>query len=443
MNIERTQLSLTSTVSNWSLTRSALEADDTLPRDGGLLIEGTGPYNFLGLGDLFDPAAGAYRGTSQLTEARLSAAVRSCVGAWKSAVVDYAFIEDDASGGESRFLPYQLSFDARSIDSASFNHIMGRLAVAGSRLFKEIFSSGDTSIGSIGRCLEQAGKKDSLVLSITSDSFFVPWRLLYVHPTGELAPNGANWQKEGFWGYRHIIEHNTRKTAMAKAITSPVSRLKALFNLDERIGLIDDNVDIPDPSLAVDSIETSPCVLEHMRALSKFPLSVRKNTTKSGLAACINLQPHPDHLVYFLCRGFSGDLENGTEKPSYMVLSDGNAVTSSELAAWLNDEPFEANPLVFFNTCLGGQIGINFYRQFVNEFLATKAGCVIGPQLDLPPAFALEFAGKFFESMLDGTKKPKLGPLLQELSRAFLDDFNNPLAMTYALYQGADLRVVL
>jgi hypothetical protein len=430
----RTAIALTSTVSNWTASSQSVLAGQILMRDGGLHIEGHGPYFVRGLGQIFDPASGDYSGVSNFTETRLLGAVRNCCNAWRSAVVDYALIEDDANGVEFRSLPFQTSYEARALDSASFNLIMGRLAVAGSRLFKEIFNSGDEALSTIGSILERAGRQKNLVLTMTSDQFFVPWRMLYVHPTGELAPNGSNWQKEGFWAYKHIVEHNTKRMTVAKAIDSRGRVINASFCANESI-----------------AADLGYSAKDHIDSLLDLPLKLKMNQTKAELAGSFQLHSnlqhsglaHLDQLLYFCCYGYGGDTENGgPPAPAKMLLSDGQAITSNDFAYWQDTKPFENSPLVLINTCQGGQVGSLFYRDFVRELLARKAGGVVGSQIDLPLVFASEFTRELFTQLLDKNRSEKLGELLQQLTRFFLDECSNPLAMTYGLYHGADLRVI-
>lgn len=253
--------------------------------------------------------------------------------------------------------------------------------------------------------------------------------MLYVHPTGELAPNGSNWQKEGFWAYKHIVEHNTKRMTVAKAIVSPDSAINASFCANE--------------SIAADLEHSAK---DHIESLLDPPLKLKMNWTKAELAGSFQLHSnlaHLDQLLYFCCYGYGGDTENGgPPAPAKMLLSDGQAITSNDFAYWQDTKPFENNPLVLINTCQGGQVGSLFYRDFVRELLARKAGAIIGPQIDLPLVFASEFTRELFTQLLDKNRSEKLGQLLQQLTRHFLDECCNPLAMTYGLYHGADLRVI-
>lgn len=84
------------------------------------------------------------------------------------------------------------------------------LALAGEELFFQLFESGnDPSLRRIGKRLREVSAERECILTMTSDAFFIPWGMIYTHPRGKLNSKGTNFEWQGFWGYRHIIEHNT------------------------------------------------------------------------------------------------------------------------------------------------------------------------------------------------------------------------------------------
>lgn len=415
-----------STISNWEDDLPDNSGD--LKRDGGLEINGTGPYEFDGLGELFPAEHGRYRGKLNLTEGKLLGLVESCRREWRNTIVDHAEVIKDKDGGRKQIHPFQDNWNLANIDVRLYNKMMATLAIAGTKLFQGIFYAGDDDLKNIGKVLENASGSRELVLAMTSENFFAPWRMMYVHPKGKLKVDGSNWEIDGFWGYRHIIEHNTKRLSISNAIKGSNSKkFKISFNVDERI----------DTTLSVTS------VADQFNLLKTLPLKTTKRTSKAQLAESLQLNPDKDEIIYFFCHGSGSDSISGVSTDSVqLVLSDGAAITPEDIAFWRDNEPLLRNPVVFINACQGGQIGSFFYRGFVQEFLSRKAGCVIGPQIDIPAVFASELASRIFSQWLKKTqKKVRLGPLLKKITQKLYTENKNPLAMTYSLFRGADLHI--
>ena len=71
---------------------------------------------------------------------------------------------------------------------------------------------------------------------------------------------------------------------------------------------------------------------------------------------------------------------------------------------------------------------------------------MIGTQITIPAVFAQEYAERFFEEFLreplENEENVRVGPLMRNLARKFIDDYNNPLGLVYSLYKGADCFIV-
>ena len=117
-------------------------------------------------------------------------------------------------------------------------------------------------------------------------------------------------------------------------------------------------------------------------------------------------------------------------------------ISVSEIA--VNAKPIEeSEPLIFINACFGGRMTDIVYRNFTfaNAFLDCGAGCVIGPQIEVPTVFAMEYAKRFFDRFLKSTyPAPKVGPLIRELNREFWHK-KNPLGLIYSLHAGAGCHI--
>lgn len=287
----------------------------------------------------------------------------------------------------------------------------------------------------MGEVLKEASRAKPLVLTITSDSFFVPWGMLYVHPdpNTELDGNGANFNWEGFWGFRYIVEHDTEYVALETELRMDTTRkLKLSVNVDDKI----------DSDLKV------PCVKPLIAFFQRHLLLdtvVRK--TKVHLGQDFSASNFSDRIIFFLCHG-RGSRSNGgiSLEPAAIRLTDAVEIKDSDLRFWLGKSGKDAlspNPFVFINACQGGQMTTLLYpTTLAAEFLKQKAVGLVGSQIDIPALFAREYAERFFDKLLNTTHGPvRVGPLMRDLAREFISKHHNPLGLVYSLYRGADCFV--
>lgn len=82
-----------------------------------------------------------------------------------------------------------------------------------------------------------------------------------------------------------------------------------------------------------------------------------------------------------------------------------------------------------------------FYPAFGHQLLHYGARCLIGPQIDLPRAFAREYTTRLFTAFLE--PRTKLGDIVRTLAREFVDDYHNPLGLIFSLYRGIDVHLWL
>lgn len=69
----------------------------------------------------------------------------------------------------------------------------------------------------------------------------------------------------------------------------------------------------------------------------------------------------------------------------------------------------------------------------------TGARGVLGPQIEMPQAFAAEYALEFLTRYLPGTDTA--GTVTHAVARHFADELRNPLGLAYALHCGMDARL--
>jgi hypothetical protein len=285
----------------------------------------------------------------------------------------------------------------------------------------------------IASCLRRASQDGSLTITVTSNDFFVPWGMLYVHPdpNEKLRPeDGSNWRPDGFWGFRHVIEHNTLDIDLENDLRPDAGgRIPVSINLDERI----------DSTLKVQCIAPQVAFFEgHAR------LALTRRRLKAELQAALTSDNFADRILYFCCHGIgAGSSEMPNLRSARIELTDGEEISAEEMRYWLKDRPFRSQPLVFVNACQGGQMSTLFYQTLAAEFLKRQACGLIGAQIDVPAVLAGEYALRFFKEFLAGSSanRVRVGPLMRKLAQEFFTKHHNPLGLVYSLYRGADCSV--
>lgn len=376
-------------------------------------------FTVWGMGGNLFPLPNLYRAKIALKREELFVKVNRCRSEWQRWVV-----EADEIVKKKRLYPFQRQWDlSRRTDLLS--NAGPKLAVAGHRLFQEIFRQRDGDLNAIAEKLEKASVDRRLVLTLHSNDFFIPWGMLYTHPDGgNLKADGSNWNPKGFWGARHILEHNTDRQDLRTVIQPVAKRLHVGLNVD--IGL--------DNELPVAVVQP---VVSFFQGIRTAACSIR--TTKAELRDALTDPRYNEQIVYFCCHGVVTGVENAPNfGESTIALSDRprEDITVGDIEYWLKNRALESNPVIFINTCQGGQMASLFYRSFAAEFLRRQANCVIGAQVDVPAVFAAEYAQRFFAEFLKG--KRRVGELVRDLAWQFLDTYKNPVGLIYSLYSGAD-----
>jgi len=228
--------------------------------------------------------------------------------------------------------------------------------------------------------------------------------------------------------YIKLIKPTTNELSLDTAL----QKLRFSANVDEGI----------DTSLKVE------CVKPLVEFFQDHPLlasTVRK--TKDQLQTDLSDSNFNDRILFFCCHGRGSQVggQTSVETPA-LKLSDPELIYATDLNFWRrrSNGILPSHPLVFINACQGGQITNMFYRDVAAEFLKQQAVGLVGSQIDIPAIFAREYAKRFFQRLLNTQNTPvRVGPLMRELTREFIDTYHNPLGLAYSLYRGADCFVDL
>jgi CHAT domain len=356
--------------------------------------------------------------------------VQSCRTSWEQA---FEFITttlpDPVGGGEKPYQPFEHVWENPVADDA-FHALAAKLAVAGNDLFISIFERNQgTPLDEIAARLREIARSGSRVLTVRTACFHIPWRMLYTHPTGELAADGANFEPSGFWGYQHVVEQYPGIYPGTDQLRTRAGKLCFAAALHERI----------DTEFRVDCIKRHHDFIQSSADLLTYTEWTKIMRLEQGLSAV----PFEQQLIYFLCHAeVAGSTIAPVLVPATLQLADGN-IDASRVRV-LVKKRFKPNPpLIFINACRGGQLG-TLVRQnfsFASQFLEQGAICVVGPQIEVPAVFAGEFGNRFFKRFIERTKPPpQVGLVLRDITREMWNQ-NNPFGLVYSLYAGADCHI--
>ncbi|MBM7774010.1 hypothetical protein JOD54_004214 [Actinokineospora baliensis] len=381
------------------------------------VLNANGRYFMQAWGSAFpQDGGGSYAGWITTDVATIQGGIADLRQAWQQAVIDRT-----EPGRRPVRRPFVDDWDLAGPDDRTYlEHAGLALARAGYALFSLLFLNGDDAMREITARIVAAVRSGEQVITVESDDLFAPWGMLYV-PAAEdddIWAADYRWVPEGFWGYQHLLEHNFSRALAFDSRVTIAGTPHVGLNVDER-------VDSDHPP--------TPCVRPIIDFFSAHTdTTVRR--TKSALAQALNSKEFADDIIYFGCHG---TVDGIGERP-YLALGDGEKIYSSEVVAWLTNNPLATRPVVFIGACQGGQLASMFYPSFGHHLLQRGARCLIGPQIDLPRAFAPEYATQLFTEFL---RHQRLGDTVRYLARMFLDRYHNPLGLIFSLYRGIDVHL--
>jgi hypothetical protein len=386
--------------------------------DGALRFTEFGKVTLLtGMGKWFPPDR-PFQPQLDLTSDDILSQVKACLAVWQDKVLD---AEARALFGRILY-PFKGELGDTTKRQQLLPGILPALAVAGAKLYNTIFKPSDgrsAELDALREFLEAGLRPGGGRLRIFADRIFVPWGLLYTHPGPEpLLLDGSNATWDGFWGMRHVIDHEIDLNPRGLAISC---------NSGPKVptGVL------CDPAILNNQGQARRW---HEELLKLAKLDVRPMEHKDDLLEALAREKDLDQILYFYCHGVEHD---DSEEPG-LLLGDGQLFTSSDVDWCRQTGPLPDAPLVFINACRGAAGRTRFYDTVARRLLEKRAAGVIGSFADLPIEFASRYALLFFEAFLDRTRENAFpGILMQELTRRFLDEYKHPLGLTYVSYRAA------
>ncbi|KHD78193.1 hypothetical protein [Actinoplanes utahensis] len=357
-----------------------------------------------------------YEGESELSERDLYTEVTKLQSLWNDRLVTYQGDNDSPD-----FYPFASVYDLSRCDRvADLDAAMRALARGGWELFRDIFLAYERTddMRKLGEALRAALRSGEQKLIVISDDFFAPWGMMYLPPPGvNMADAGAPWEHTNFLGYGHYVEHSPAKPRRSPPVITVRGVLRAAINVDTGL---DKQFRCHFVADMVRFFETT----SH-RDLREERDDLRAAMERDGLS---------EHLAYFGVHAHVDDF-HVTEPPRLTLTDRENPISPLDLRRWHDDHPRDNGPLIFMNACRGGQMHSAFHKSFSGILLMLGARCLIGPHVDLPVAFAGEFARRFFIGVLAGEM---VGDVMLRTVREFADEYRNPFGYTLTMHRGLD-----
>lgn len=375
-------------------------------------------------GDAFpDDGGGGLYGRLKYSASEIKAAISALREVWQVNVIEYFENHDDSLLKE---FPFADHWDlTESSHPTRWNDVGRRLAREGRQLYSLLFEAGDDGLREIGRNLTQALTSEEQIVVVQSEDLHAPWSMLYTpQPSApSLEAADASWTMAGFWGYSHLVEQCVdRVRGHDSRIHLRDERLTAGMNVDPRLD---------------EQFKEHPCVAPMIEFFREHT-DVEIRRTRPQLASSFENGCRIEQIVYYACHMTVSGRDGTTVSQAQLRLGDDEPVRTSDYQAWLADKQFKPGPVVFANGCQGGQLASQFYSSFGAVLLRSGVNCLIGPQVDLPPLFAYEYAHRFFAEFLRGTR---VGDIIQNMTRVLADTCENPLGLVVSLYRGLDTHL--
>ena len=258
-------------------------------------------------------------------------------------------------------------------------------------------------------------------IDVASESFFLPWELLY--PCGL----DETLSFEHFWGMKYIISRTIVQRERPGSFVSD----QIPFAGKPRFGLL------------------TYSALEHVRE-KEIPFF--ENLEAGGKIALFMLRPLDPGKRYEELEEFRAFWRNSLnvghfachavyheEFPdqSYLLLSDEFRVTLRDLEVY--KIRLDGYPLIMMNACETGNLNPLYTANFAAVLLKHGARGVVATECAVPDAFAAGFAEQLYTHLLAG--KP-LGESLLATRRYFLESHHNPSGLLYSMYAPPSIRLV-
>jgi hypothetical protein len=302
-----------------------------------------------------------------------------------------------------------------------YNGSFSELIDMGRYAFVEIFS--DHALRKIISNAFGAGT----TLTISTDSFFIPWELLYDGPLQ------AEGELSHFWGMQRIVSRNL----LSNDISSYEGLKPPIHHYPPRIGTI--IYEGPDLGYDFEKELADFNDLAKKKHIELIPLRALdpKNHFDEVEYFKDFLSENELHVLHFACHAGEGP----TRSDSYLLISHDFPIRIKDFKG--HECAVKNFPLVILNACLTGTTNpLSAISNWATLFWKHGARGVLATEFEVPDQFAAAFIRQLYSLLLSGEP---IGKALLMTRRYFWDfkkNQGNPLGLAYALYSPVSLRIV-
>jgi hypothetical protein len=276
---------------------------------------------------------------SKLTMDEVNDCTRNCREVWHNTLLNRVETTYSPDQGQVNNAPFCDGWDLHDREEGWLRKVVSPLAVAGDRMFTSLFRSRkreeDPVLHEIADRLQSMSADRELVITVHSDVCFIPWWMIYTHPEqGETLDkgDGSNFKPEGFWGYRHVIEHVPTNCRLDPALCpANNTTIYGSINYDETI----------DKDLACERLGIR-CVEPHLDYLTKLQrwTNPTRRRTKAEFQKALSDNKFRDEVIYFFCHGEgSGEQQQRDTTVAKILLSDHDPISVNDINYWRQEVP--------------------------------------------------------------------------------------------------------
>ncbi|MEV0938626.1 SAV_2336 N-terminal domain-related protein [Streptomyces phaeochromogenes] len=304
---------------------------------------------------------------------------------------------------------------------------LDELALAGQELlFKVLLGGQDPDITNFReRLAETLSSHEGLRVRFDSE-LSIPWPMLCLRQQDipqSASDSGSAAVYRRFLAHRHQIEQTAGLTPRFNIPNEPPDVPSVSLNHDLQL----------DRQGRTRASEVAALLTSDTRCVVR--------TTGAELLHALDDRELSEHLMYFWCHG--NFVSDGPGPPSPVLrLTDSLPIDAHTIRQ--RRRPFEGDgsfqPFVVLNASYTGEPSADTdLVSFVEAFLRAGAKGVLVPQIEVPQAFAAEYALQFLTRYMSGDQTA--GKAVHTAAQNFADNLHNPLGFAYALYWGMDARM--
>ena len=297
---------------------------------------------------------------------------------------------------------------------AAFENAYQELARRGNYAYKRIFAR---DLQRVSKALAGGAGK---VIQVVSDSFFVPWDLLYDGPLG------MSTTIDGYWGTRYCIRRSIEAVENARGYTLP----SQLETPRPKVGLVtSDRL----PSVLSEEIpemerlhDCKRIKLEHLHDLSVTKRSEELQELDSFLR-------QEWHFLHFACHAY----EMNPLDLSYLSVTKDFSISMIDFT--INNFDLSYHPFVILNACRTGVTNPLYTSSWARKLWELGARGVLATDFKVRDDFAALFSKALYRNLLGGVP---IGKALLKARWQFWKRKHNPLGLAYALFSPPSIRVI-